>query len=79
MQFSKDDLTVDEKENDHTIELSEVSVVNVDDYILCRFATNKTLKFYVAKVLEGLDDDNDLQVKFLKRLGKQNKFVLSDE
>ncbi|RUS70589.1 hypothetical protein EGW08_021650 [Elysia chlorotica] len=43
------------------IELEEVSQVNVDDYILCRFATKKTLKFYIARVIEGPDAENDLQ------------------
>ena len=30
-------------------------------------------------MLEGPDSEDDLQVKFLKRIGKQNKFVFSEE
>ena len=65
--------------DDGSLELGSIERVDVGDFIICQIATKKTISYFVAQVLENVDEDFDLQVKYLKRRGKQNVFIFSNE
>ena len=70
-----------EEEDLSKVVLTEVSPqqVSVGDYLIYQYLTKKQKKYYIAKVIEEVDEDDELQVEFYKR-GKQiDSFVVSGE
>ena len=73
----------DEAEDDideiSVLELGEVSNVKIDDFVICSFSKKTTVQFYIAQVIEDVDDELDIQVKFLRKSKQENHFFFSGE
>lgn len=60
------------KDSDETKEITEI---NVNSFVLVKFPTKKTVKYYVGKVIRLLAN-GEYEIRFLRRHGKQ--FVFPD-
>ena len=76
-------LSEDEAEDDIdkiiVVELGEVSNVKIDDFVICAFSKKTTVQYYIAQVIEDIDDELDIQVKFLRKSKQENHFFFSGE
>lgn len=66
---------VDYWETNDSNKPKEITEINVNSFVLVKFTTKKTIKYYVGKVIRLLDD-GEYEIRFLRRHGKQ--FVFPD-
>lgn len=77
-QSSSDEITdiEDQIENETIDEHFVTGMVNINDYVLVRFRTNKTSRHYVGKVLEKTDAE--YMINFMRRKKPGYHFVYPD-
>ena len=64
-------MDLDESANENTLD------VNINDYVVVKVHSGSNFQNFVARVTQGLDDDEDYEVSFYKKVN--NGFILPDE
>lgn len=79
--LESDSESVDDPQPGHdTLVLGFVDNPSVDDFVLCEYAMKSKIVYYIGIVKKERDDDDELEVAFLKRMHRnENKFITTQD